>query len=404
MARVNPLTGGFACVCYDCGMNILHLSPYYAPAYPFGGVVRAVEGMATALAARGHSVTVLTTDAYDPHSRSAAPREETRDGVHVVRLPNRFIRGTLNVSTPRGLSAAAERLIAQADVLHVHEFRTVENLIATPRAKRLGKPVVLSPHGTLTLATGRSAVKAAWDRLFSAAVARRIRAVIALTEREAMDARAFWTTLGVAGASFEIVPNGVDPVLLTGPGDGAAFRARYGLGDGPIVLFLGRLHPRKGAHLLAQAFAQVQQPNARLVVVGPDEGGRELVEAAADDRTVLVGYLGPAERLDALAAADVFALPATGEGLSMALLEALAFGVPALVAPGASLPELTASGAGIEVAPDIPALAAALSELLGDAEARRAMGAAAQRLVAARFTWPAVAAQLEAVYARVARI
>ena len=51
-------------------MNILHLSPYYAPAYAFGGVVRAVEGMATALAARGHGVTVLTTDALDPRHRA----------------------------------------------------------------------------------------------------------------------------------------------------------------------------------------------------------------------------------------------------------------------------------------------------------------------------------------------
>ena len=379
-------------------MKILHLSPYYAPAYAFGGVVRAVEGMASALAARGHTVTVLTTDALDPRRRYGGPHDEQRDGVHVVRVPNLFIRSALNVSTPHRLGGSVQRLLAEADVIHIHEFRTVENLIATPRAQRLGTPIVLSPHGTLTLETGRGAVKAAWDRLFSAAVARRIGVVVALTGRERDESRAFWASLGVTGAEFVIVPNGVDPALLDRPGDGAAFRQRYGLGAGPVCLFLGRLHARKGAHLLAEAFAQVAAPDARLVIAGPDEGARALIQPFVDDRVIMTDYLGPAERLDALAAADLFALPATGEGLSLALLEALASGLPVVVTPGAGMPEITTAGAGLEVAPDAAALASALTALLADPARRQQMGAAARRLVAAHYTWPAVAEQLEAVY------
>lgn len=380
-------------------MNILHLAPYYAPAYAFGGVVRAVEGMATALTARGHYVTVLTTDALDPQRRYDGPHDEVRAGVHVVRVPNLFIRSTLNVSTPRGLGAKARQLLAEADVIHIHEFRTVENLIATPRAQRLGKPVVLSPHGTLTLETGRGTVKAAWDRLFSAGVARRVRVVVALTARERDESRAVWASLGVNSSEFVVVPNGVDPALLHRPGDGAAFRQRFHLGEGPLCLFLGRLHPRKGAHLLAQAFAGVGGPDARLVIAGPDEGARALIHPHVSDRVTLTGYLGPEARLDALAAADLFALPATGEGLSLALLEALASGLPVVVTPGAGIPEIVASGAGLEVPPDVDALADALRTLLADPARRQQMGAAAQQLVAAHYTWPAVAQQLEAVYA-----
>src|SRR3954463_14373925 len=86
-------------------LNLLHLTPYYAPAYAFGGVTRAVEGMARALAARGHSVTVLTTDALSQTERYRGALDIDQDGVRVVRVPNRsvMLRGRLNLSTPLGM-------------------------------------------------------------------------------------------------------------------------------------------------------------------------------------------------------------------------------------------------------------------------------------------------------------
>ena len=69
-------------------MRILHLTPYYKPAYAFGGVVRAVEGMARALVERGHQVTVLTTDAMDYKRRLSGAQDETIDGVRIIRCPN----------------------------------------------------------------------------------------------------------------------------------------------------------------------------------------------------------------------------------------------------------------------------------------------------------------------------
>ena len=388
-------------------MNILHLTPYYAPAYAFGGVTRAVEGMTRALAERGHTVTVLTTDALSQHERYTGALDAVQEGVRVVRLRNRsvMLRGRFNLSTPLGMDRTAAELLNHVDILHVHEFRTAENLLVTPIAARLDVPMLLSPHGTLTLSTGRGALKSAWDRLLSPTVARRIDAVVGLTAQEADEARAAWRSFGLdpTATRFAVVPNGVNAEEFAHLEGREAFRARYGLGEAPVVLFMGRLHARKGVEVLVRAFKQANVVDAKLVIVGPDEGMLALLQTIKGDQTVITGYLDGQDRLAALAAADVFCLPATGEGLSMAALEALAAGLPAILSPGCNLPEVAEVGAGLIVEPQVEPLAQALRDLLSDADRRVTMGAAARLLVRERFTWASVAERLEAVYREIAR-
>lgn len=384
-------------------MRILHVTPYYTPAYAFGGVVRSVEGMTRALARRGHEVAVLTTDALNQQQRYKGALEEVIAGVRVVRVSNRSrrLRGRLNLSTPDTMQGMARELLPDYDVIHCHEFRTVENLLVTPVAAAQGKPLVLSPHGTLARDTGRGTFKAAWDYVLSPAVAGRFAHVVGLTQREADEARVMWASFGCKHTRFSVVPNGVDPDDYNHLPGREAFRQRYGLGDGPVCLFMGRLHPRKGVRVLVEAFRQADVPGARLVIAGPDEGVSAALAPALDERMVMTGFLDGATRLAAFGAADMLALPAVGEGLPMVVLEAMSAGLPVLISPECHLPEVAEAGAGVIVPPEAAPLAEALRALLTDAPRRAAMSAAARQLAQTRFTWDAVAQQMEAVYAAV---
>lgn len=384
-------------------MRILHLTPYYSPAYAFGGVVRSVEGMATALAQRGHEVTVLTTAALNRQGRCAGSPDETLDGVRVLRRPNAlpWLRERLNLSTPRSLKKTAEALLPAIDVLHAHEFRTIENLLVTPVARRLNAPIALSPHGTLSLNTGRGALKSAWDRVLSPGIALRIDQVVALTEAERAEAEALWQRFGPRQfpTRFSVIPNGArlpefSPLLARD------FRARFNLGDAPTVLFMGRLQARKGVDALIQAFKSAKVADSRLLVVGPDEGMLPTLEALAegDPRVIFTGYLKGDERLGALAASDIFALPATGEGQPMAALEAMAAELPVILSPGCNMDEVARAGAGFVVEPTVAAFSEKLTLLLNDRALRREMGQRARQLVEERFAWDGIAERLEGLY------
>jgi glycosyltransferase involved in cell wall biosynthesis len=394
-------------------MNLLHVIPYYAPAWTYGGSVRAAADLTCALVAEGHSVYVLTTDTLSPAQRTPK-RIETIGGVHVYRVRNlsNTLRGRLNLSTPTGIANAARHLIQDhaVDVVHCHELRTVENLRVAPVANALGVPVVASPHGTLPYDTGRPIMKRLWDRALGRRLLPRFDRVIALTANEAAEAKAVWTgcRLVLPDERISVVPNGVRLQDFAHLPPREPFRMRWKLGGGPVVLFLGRLHERKGLQLLIPAFAETVKavPDARLVIAGPDEGMLAALKGLVSQfnlagRVVFTGMLAGNEKLAALASADLFALPAVGEGFSMAVLEAMACGLPVLLTPGCNFPEVVDAGAGIVVPREIGALGEALGALLLNRERRAGMGRLARKLVQERFTWPQVVAQMIQVYRHV---
>jgi poly(glycerol-phosphate) alpha-glucosyltransferase len=228
-----------------------------------------------------------------------------------------------------------------------------------------------------------------------------------LTRREVEQVRA----RGVR-APCVVIPNGVwcrDATARTG-------------GKARALLFLGRLHPKKGLDLLIQAFAGLasEHPDVRLVIAGDDGGsgyGRQVRhmaertglpvasgEGAGQDGRARICFVGEVrgEQKEAwLARSHAFLLASYSEGLPVAVLEAMAHALPVVVTDACNVPEVADAGAGFVVAPDAGRLAEGIARLLTDDALRARCAANARRLVEERFAWPVVVDRLMAVYEQV---
>jgi glycosyltransferase involved in cell wall biosynthesis len=169
----------------------------------------------------------------------------------------------------------------------------------------------------------------------------------------------------------------------------------------PLIVSLGRLGEQKGSTVLVRALATLDGSlaGARLVLAGDGDRGPVRSEAASlgvGDRVGTPGWIGPSDRATTLLAASVFALPAREEGLPVALLEAMAYGLPCVVTPVGGIPDVFEDGAhGLFVPADDPgALAEALRHVLGDRKLARKMGARARRTAEELFATEVVAARV----------
>jgi glycosyltransferase involved in cell wall biosynthesis len=225
-----------------------------------------------------------------------------------------------------------------------------------------------------------------------------------VSEAERVQLRA----LRVPEERVAVIPNPSDLSEFATPIERGAFRQRAGLGDGEVIMFLGKLTPRKRLDVLARAFATLDRPGLSLVIVGNDMGYGSELDRLIDtlrigDRTVQTGLLTGRDRLEALADADVVVYPSKDEIFGLVPIEAVMCGTPVIVADDSGCGEVIGRlGGGLVVHQgDVAGLAKAVNEVL-DAPAswRRAAEAAGTR---ARDWYGAarICDQLETVYQEV---
>jgi glycosyltransferase involved in cell wall biosynthesis len=174
-----------------------------------------------------------------------------------------------------------------------------------------------------------------------------------------------------------------------------------------LVLFMGRIHPKKGLDPLCRAWAAVVRdfPEAILVIAGPDEVGTQasldalVTRMGINAHVKFVGLLTGDMKWSALKAADVFTLPSFSEGFSVAILEAMGMGTPVLVSRQCNFPEVRDNDCGIVIEPQIGEIEDALRELLKAPLSRLdEMGANGKALIKSLYSWTTIGSQMADVY------
>lgn len=391
-------------------LRVLHVTPYGGEAWAYGGIPRLSEAIARGLAARGHEVTVCTTDACAadrrlapvPGSRLLAAWPARRASQVDVRVfPNLSNRLAYNYQCflPVGLSGYLKRHAASFDVAHLHACRNLPGVIAARHMQAAGVPYVLAPNGTAPNLERRRAAKRVFDALFGRRLldgAARVLAVTHAERRQLMD-------LGVGRERISLVPNPLALEEFDPPPARGQFRTRVGV-HGVLVAYLGKLTPRKRVDLLIKAFADLSTRDATLVVAGNDMGSGDAARATArqcgvESRTIFTGLLEGRDRLELLADADVVVYPSEYEIFGLVPLEALLAGTPVVVANDSGCGEVVASmGGGLVVQGDAAALQSAIDHILAAPEHWRAAAAEAARRIRGTCAPDVVCAQLEDLY------
>jgi poly(glycerol-phosphate) alpha-glucosyltransferase len=287
--------------------------------------------------------------------------------------------------------------VQKDSVIHVHGLWMYPGRLARSLSEATGAARIISPHGMLepwALRNSRWKKRlAAWA--FENQNLRTATCLHALCQSEAEQIRHYGLNNPIA-----VIPNGIAPAEFSSLPDRSQLEAHFpGLRGRHWVLFLSRIHPKKGLPHLLQAWARIRKSGDwTLIIAGPDQLGHEAemkglaTELGLDRDICFTGALQGQEKLAALGGAKLFVLPSFSEGFSMAVLEAAACGLPVLLTPQCHFPDLAGNGGGIEVTPDVAGCEAGLKQLLALSPSElAAMGARGKQLVQKSYTWATVA-------------
>lgn len=386
-------------------MKILQVIPYFFLSWAGGSPVELIYNLSKSLLDRGHQVTIYTTDALNEKRKLGyRTRILNMDGVKVCEFKS--LSGKLGRRYPFHISPAMIPMMARQtatfDIIHLHEYRTFQNIVAHQYAQKRDVPYVLQAHGSLPRIMAKQKLKQVYDNLWGSRLLNDASRVIACNSMEAEQ----YKGMGVSEDKIEIIPYGIDLSVFDNLPKRGEFRRKYDLGSAQrIILYLGRIHKIKGLDLLAKAFTDLPKAlsNIKLVIVGPDDGylpalKKLITGLGISDKVLFTGPLYGQEKLEAYVDADVYVLPSVYEIFSVTLLEAFACGTPVIATDRCGIADVINGQAGLVVPYDKEQLQQALLHMLSDDKMRREFGEKGKLLVREKFNWEKIAEQVERVY------
>jgi glycosyltransferase involved in cell wall biosynthesis len=381
-------------------MKILQVVPYFYPAWAYGGPGKLVYDTSLFFAHQGHSVTVYTGDGYDQTSRM--PRKfhvpATDFKVRYFSNLSNFLAYTYNVFFTPGLYLTALLELHTFDVVHIHDFYTLQNFYLGALCRIMGKPYVLSVHGCLEeqRLAQQSRFKQFFLWLYGRQLLKHASHLIATSDNEVKS----YLDFGVAKEKISLLGHGVNPSEFATPLTKIACRQKMDLPNKVIITFLGRVHRIKGLDRLVKAIKLLSDtPELHFVIAGSDDGYQAELEAeikalGVEDKITRLGTCFGKTKAQLFKASDIFIYPSYSEGFSLGILEAAAAGLPLILSTGCHFDQVTHNHAGLVVSNEPKALAKAILKLATDEPLRRRSGQNAGKLIEAHFSMAAIGNQL----------
>jgi glycosyltransferase involved in cell wall biosynthesis len=384
--------------------SILHVIPYMHPSA--GGPPVVVENFIRESSRLGHRSQIISTPSYCDGDQSNL--QERLEQL----APITFLTALQTLPAFSGTGAASiDAHVQRADIVHVHTLWRPLNVSARYACLRHKRPYVLMPHGMLDpySLSVKALKKSIYLRLFerhNIACARRI--IYTTREEERLAALA-----GLRLPPGQLVPLGASASSASRDDLRAQFLARFPQAVGKrTLLFLGRIHPKKGLDRILNCLQVVKQsvPNVLLVVAGDGEAHymrqlKQLVSALAlDDHVLFAGRLDGELKWASFAGAELFLLPSRQENFAITVVEAMQMAVPVIITDKVNTwPDVKEARAGLVLDEcDISTLLPhAVEELLKDDITRSEMGVRGSRYARERLTWHASAQKLLACYNQV---
>jgi glycosyltransferase involved in cell wall biosynthesis len=390
-------------------MQILKVVQFYYPFQDRGGPVVKVRALANALANRGHQITVLTADLGLTQMKNAGMQfskcewgfcAEEND-VKAVYLPSITHYRAMTVNP--AVVPYARRELRHFDLVHFYGLYDLLGPAVSHYCRGIGKPYVIEPMGMHRPIDRGLALKRVWHRSVGRAFLQNAAQFVATSELEVEDL----VSGGVPAPKIVLRYNGIDAKSFTNSTPRGRFRAANGIAaDEPVLLFLGRLIPRKGADILIDAFAKACPASGRLVIAGPEgEAGyvdllrQRAKTAGVESRVIFTGPLYDDQKFQVLADSDIFMLPSRYENFANSAAEAIASGMPVIISDRCGISSLVEGRAGLVIPVDTAALAKAIETLLTD----KVMYQKFQQgcpAVTAELGWDRLSEQQEGYYAR----
>jgi glycosyltransferase involved in cell wall biosynthesis len=356
-------------------------------------------------------VTIYTTDMGGP--ASAPPSRLSRAEIDLLtsHVDVRVFRAQRpwRFAYAPGLGRALRIQAPQFDVLRVHGVYLYPNYVAAREARRAHVPYVVTPHGALDPWLRRHGrlrkdlTTVAWQ----ARMLRRAAAIHVMTD----DERRLTQDVAPSRVPRRVIGNGLDVAAFSALPARGPFRESVGIpAHVPLILCFGRLSHTKGLDVLIEALGRLRRQDAFLAIVGPDDEGLtpRLValarSAGVAGRVIFAGPRFGRERLQVLADADLWALASHTENFGIAVVEALAAGLPVVMSDQVNIStEAQASRGAVVVPVDASAFAAACDGVLDMRMEERAKLCQSGRAFATRYAWPSIAAELGHMFEAVAR-